>query len=267
MNYEIRGTARWGLGVFLVILWLFLIASPVLANLNGEKESLDKEAILKEARALIDMNQPNPKDLRQAITILEGNGPRFPREVRFPLYLAEAYYRLADPGADVARELPYYEKTEMYAKRVLQLDPKRTEGHYWLGLAWLKKAQKGGIRAYFIVKDGIKELEKVRSALPAYDHAGASRVLGLLYSLAPAWTPFGNLHKAIELGKESTRIAPDYVLNRLYLADAYKKLGDKEAAVREYRAILIASAKMPGAEGEGYRQKARTMLSSLGCPM
>ena len=85
------------------------------------------------------------------------------------------------------------------------------------------------------MRQGIAELEKVRRELPAYDGAGASRVLGLLHCLAPGWTPFGNINKSIELEKEAVRLAPDYALNRLYLANAYAKRGDREAAIREYQ--------------------------------
>jgi tetratricopeptide (TPR) repeat protein len=117
------------------------------------------------------------------------------------------------------------------------------------------------------VKEGIRELEKVRKSMPGYDHAGASRVLSLLYCLAPGWSPFGNLDKSIELGKEATRLAPNYGLNRLYLAEAYQKRGDKQAAIREYRAILTASAKMPGKQTDGFSQQARLKLRSLEASM
>ena len=95
------------------------------------------------------------------------------------------------------------------------------------------------------MRQGIAELEMVRRERPTYDEAGASRVLGLLYRLAPGWTPFGNINKSIELEKEAVRLAPNYALNRLYLANAYAKQGDREAAVREYQAIIAASADKP----------------------
>jgi len=261
-----RTPACLGLGVLLAILILSL-AVPSLAANPSERKLSQKEAVLREAKGLIDRNHTNPTKLREAISILEGYKPQFPNEIRFPLYLAEAYNRLADPSADVSREFPYYEKSEAYAQQVLAMDPTRPEGRYWHGLFLLKKAQKRGISAFFVVKEGIRELEKVRVDLPAYDHAGASRVLGLLYCLAPGWTPFGNLDKSIELEEEATRLAPGYALNRLYLANAYKKRGDKAAAIREYQAILTASAKMPGKQAVDCSDQARTMLRSLDNPI
>jgi tetratricopeptide (TPR) repeat protein len=263
---RVRCQIRWALGALVAIFMLsFSVAS--LAATGPVQKLSRKEAVLREAKGLIDRNHTNPGNLRQAISILEGYKPQFPNEIRFPLYLAEAYYRLADPSSDVSREFPLYEKSESYAEQVLAMDPNRAEGHYWHGLFLLKKAQKRGISGYFIVKEGIRELENVRKDKPAYDHAGASRVLGLLYCLAPGWTPFGNLDKSIELGKEATQLAPDYALNRLYLANAYKKRGDREAAIREYRAILSDSTKMPGKQEVDCSKQARLMLKSLGYPI
>jgi tetratricopeptide (TPR) repeat protein len=264
--YKLSRGIRRGLGVLLAMV-IVTFSLPSLATTVTVPKGSAMAAVLKEARGYLDRNPTDPSMLRKAISLLEGAKPQFPGEIRFPLYLAEAYYRLADPNANVNKEFPYYEKSAAYAEQALAMDPKRSEGHYWHGLFLLKQAQKRGISAFFIVKDGIRALENVRRNLPTYDHAGASRVLGLLYGLAPRWTPFGNLDKSIELGEESTRLAPDYPLNRLYLANAYKKRGDKAAAIREYQAILTAAAQMPEKPEAELMDQARTMLKSLGHPI
>jgi tetratricopeptide (TPR) repeat protein len=252
-----------------ILLLFFLVSLPIPFSLATilDKNQSKMEAVLKEAHAEITQDNPDQAKLRQAIALLEGYRSQFPQEVRFPLYLAEAYYRLADPAADVSREYPYYEKTGAYADQALAIDPNRAEPHYWRGLFLLRKAHKtGGIRAFFIVRQGIAELEKVRQTMPTYDHAGASRVLGLLYFLAPGWTPFGNLGKSIAMGEEATRLAPHFALNRLYLANAYKKQGNKEAAIREYRAILTTSAYTSANQAIDIPEQARTNLRELGIP-
>ena len=257
------GRVRWALVSLLALAFLLSPLSPVLAKTSSPKVS-EKQAVLQEARGLIEKAPANHKNLQDAISLLDGYRQKYPGDVRFPLYLAEAYYRMADPSANVSKEFIYYQKTGEYARQVLAMDPSRMEGHYWYGLYLLKKAQKQGIRGYFTVKRGIAELEKVRRALPSYDHAGASRVLGLLYCLAPSWTPFGNLDKSIKLGQEATRLDPGFALNRLYLANAYKKAGDKSAAIREYQAILTASAHVPGSMAASMSNQARSGLRSLG---
>jgi Tfp pilus assembly protein PilF len=253
-----------GLG-FVIILAILLLSHAAIAAKTSSQGAPAMEATLKEARTALDNSDLEEKKLRQIIANLEKQKAKYPNEVRFPLYLAEAYYRLADPEADVAREFPIYEKTEKYARQVLALDPNRAEGHYWNGLFLLKKAQKqGGIGAYATVKQGIAELEKVRTSMPTYDHAGASRVLGMMYMTAPGYTPFGNVKKAVELEEEATRLAPDYLLNRLYLANAYNKQGNKVAAIREYKEVLAGAANTPGEESQKLSDEARKQLKELG---
>jgi tetratricopeptide (TPR) repeat protein len=249
------------LGIFLSV---SLSVGSGMATIVGNNQS-KMDAVLQEAYAVIGQDNPDPGKLRQAISLLEANKAQYPQEIRFPLYLAEAYYRLADPSADVSREYPLYEKTGSYAEQALALDPARAEAHYWHGLFLLRKAHKqGGIGAFFTVRRGIAELEQVRHTMPTYDHAGASRVLGLLYFLAPGWTPFGSLSKSIAMEEEATRLAPDFTLNRLYLANAYKKKGDKGAAIREYRAILMGSADMSARGASDISEQARANLRELG---
>lgn len=224
--------------------------------------SLSKEAVLRQAQGLLDREEPPAA--REAAALLVKYEPSYSRDPRYLLSQAEAYYRMADPAGDIDKEYPRYEKAEAYALSALKLDPNRPEAHYWYGLCLLKKAQKaGGISAYFHAKKGIRELETVRSASPSYDHGGASRVLGLLYCLAPGWSPFGDIDKSIRLAEESTRIDPEYPLNRLYLADAYLKRGDKTAAAREYRKLLAAPPRRGEVPSPYYRQKAREILASL----
>jgi tetratricopeptide (TPR) repeat protein len=216
----------------------------------------NEEKVLSQAHALIEKGELDKDAMHEAITLLVKYEAQFPQEPRFPIYLAEAHYKMAE----IDREFPLYEKVETYAEKALKLDPNRPEGHYWYGLFLLKKAQKaGGIRAYFFVRSGIKELEIVRASLPVYDHAGASRVLALLYCVAPDWTPFGDVDKSVRFGEEAIRIDPSYPLNHLSLADAYSKRGDKELAANEYRRVLSLPAR-----SKEEREKARQMLMKLG---
>ena len=258
-------TGKTGLGLAVILAILVLGTAARAAKPAGQHGAPAMEASLQEARTVLDSSNPTPDQLRQVIANLEKEKSKFPHEYRIPLYLAEASYRSANPEADVNKEFPIYEKTEKYAREALALDPNRPEGHYWYGLFLLKKAQqKGGIGVYSIVKQGIAELEKVRTAMPTYDNAGASRVLGLMYMTAPGYTPFGNVKKAVELESEATRLAPDYLLNRLYLANALNKQGDKNAAIREYREVVTTGEKMPGEDAKKITDEARTQLQALG---
>ena len=81
---------------------------------------------------------------------------------------------------------------------------------------------------------------------------------------APGFTPFGNAKKAIDMMQEATRLAPDFLPNRLYLAKAYKKQGDKNAAIREYQEVIASAANTPGEESQKLSDEARKQLKELG---
>lgn len=256
-----------GMAIFTLLLSVFPVlpgqaATPVPAFLA-------KEAYIQKLQSSIRSDGGNRAKLQKAVQLLETALHHSPNDPQILLTLAEADYRLADPEAKIDKTFPLYEKTGRYAHKALEIEPKRVAGHYWHGLYLLKKAQKeGGLGAFFTVRDGIKELNKVRRELPAYDHGGASRVLGLLYCLAPGWSPFGDLNKSIALEKEAIRIAPGFLLNRLYLARAYKKKGDMKAAVEQCRQILAATPQAPNVKANlRYQQEARKMLADLGQPV
>lgn len=242
--------------VILSIMFLFVLTLPVHAA-SSRLPSADREQVVAKAKQLISSENASRADLENGIALLTKNLSVYPHEIEIPILLAQANYKLADPSADVKKEWPYYEKTGTYAEKVLELDSNRAEGHYWYGLYLLKKAQKvWGFSAYSLAKEGIRELEKVRRSNPQYDNGGASRVLALLYYTAPGWTPFGDVDKSIKLAEEATKLAPHYALNRLYLANAYKKKGDKEAAIREYRTIQASSTTGPGIQRQALEKLA-----------
>lgn len=258
-----HGRTSGVLGLVLAAM-LFFSAPAVRADLSSNSGH-GKEAVLQQVKAVLTNDQASQQELLKAIASLKKGMAEFPHDVRFPLYLAQAYYRLGDSGKPIDKEFSIYAKVGEYAQQALKMDPQRPEGHYWYGLYLLRKAQKiGGIRAFFATRKGIRELDRVRNTLPTYDHAGASRVLGLLYYLAPSWTPFGDLNKSIKLEEEATRLAPNHALNRLYLANAYKKQGDKQAAIQEYEKLLAISSKLPGQTGRDFCQTARNKLLALG---
>jgi tetratricopeptide (TPR) repeat protein len=258
---------RWriaALTLFLVTLICFAFLPRARADFPKQGPVV-KEALLQRARMLIEKDETDRGNMEMAVSLLEEYRADFKDDIRVPLYLAEAYYRMVDPTEDVQKGYPTFEKAGACALQALKMDPDRVEAHYWYGLFLLRKAQKVSIfQAYFVARQGAEELELVRKRMPSYEHGGASRVLGLLHYKAPAWSPFGDVDRAIQYEQEATRIAPDYLLNRLYLAEAYQKKGDKEAAIRECRKIISAPSSIPGRQdGNPFREKARSMLVAL----
>lgn len=224
-----RQTARLSKWSAAVLLTLASVAFGLRAG-HTAGEQVNKEKLLHKACQLIEQEDADLSDLQQGVDLLLRHQDKFAADIKFPICLARAYYRMGDPDTDIDLAYSHYAKVGVYAKMALEMDPTRAEGHYWYGLYLLKKAQKiGGLPALFIVKEGIQELEIVRKILPQYDHGGASRVLGVLHCRAPMWTPFGNIDECVALAEESVRLAPDHDDNRLYLAEAYRKRAENRA--------------------------------------
>lgn len=245
----------------LLVLWImigFISSPPARADIPRVAES-QKEALLRSSRQLLDKDEAGLSEIKEVASILTEYEQKFPEDARIPLYLAKAYYRMAESTEDLAKAYPEVEKTGYYAQKVLSMNPQRTEANYWYGLFLLRKARHVSLlRAYFVAGQGIDQLERVRQLLPEYEHGGASRILGLLYAKAPGWSPFGDREKAIFFAEESTRLDPDYLLNRVYLAEAYQKYGDKKAAIQELHKILSTSP-----DNNPFLEKAQSMLTEL----
>ena len=258
-----------GLGSALAVFLGLLSTGTARADLAAGPRT-DRVEVLQQVKTLLHEHEADRSAMQDVVSILEAHRSEFAGDIRVPLWLAEAHYRMVDPEADIQKVFSQYEEVERFAQQALAMDPDRPEAHYWYGLFLLRKAQHDSwFSAIGSVRKGIRELELVRKNMPAYDHGGAARVLGLLCYTAPGWSPFGDIGRAVELEEEAAQLAPDYLLNRLYLARAYKKKGQTEAAIREYRAIATSE---PSAESEArvdqsYRAEARKVLLAMNQPV
>ena len=196
---------------FLVLWIMILIVSSSQALAGIAKGAKPKEGdIVQSVRQLLDREEVDISEIKEAASILEEYETKFPGDIRIPLYLAKAYFHIAESMDDVDKAYTNVEKTGYYAQKVLSMDPSRIEASYWYGLFLLRKAEHVSVfRAYFVVRKGIDQLEQVRQLIPEYEHGGASRILGLLYTKAPTWSPFGDPAKGIFFAEESTKLDPD----------------------------------------------------------
>jgi tetratricopeptide (TPR) repeat protein len=111
-------------------------------------------------------------------------------------------------------------------------------------------------------------LQAVSAADPKLDHAGASRVLALLYLRAPAWPAGpGDNDKALEEAHEAFRLFPDAYDNEAVLGEAYLAKGIRDAAAIYYRfALKLATAAQAAGDPDAAFAitEARTALDKLG---
>ncbi len=84
----------------------------------------------------------------------------------------------------------------------------------------------------------VSQCEALIAVEPNFQHAGCYRILGNIFSKAPAFSlnPKNisqDLDKASEYFRQAVQLSPDYALNRLFLARNLAALGNKAEAKQE----------------------------------
>jgi tetratricopeptide (TPR) repeat protein len=216
-------------------------------------------------RLLVDPQFDKDRGL-QALAIYESLLP--PSGVqRLPVLarLARANFFLGDI-ANKGQRSHYYEQGRQYAQTILQEDPQRVEGHYWLGLNLAGLADANRLQGMRLLPQILSELERAAAIDPGYDQAGAYRVLGRIYYQAPSRPlSVGDVNKSLDLLTKATKLTPANSTNRLYLAETLLKLGRQDQAAQELRQILTATQNADGPRGLAADQRqAKEILSKEG---
>lgn len=107
------------------------------------------------------------------------------------------------------------------------------EGLYWLALNLGAEAlERGKLSALPVVPRMEQLLLTLDQANPSFEHAGAARVLGRLYHLAPAVISVGSNAKAKQFLLRAVALAPDHPGNLAFAADFLLDHGDRVQARR-----------------------------------
>jgi tetratricopeptide (TPR) repeat protein len=189
-----------------------------------------------EGRRLLDATE-GPGNLDRAIQQLEAV-PSGRDSAEVQVLLAEAYY-------DRGHDLDDRDQAEMtldtaiaHADRALALAPSHVPARYWRAMAMLVKAGKlRGAESFGLVRTAVRDLEVVAAADPSLDDAGADRAMGKVFLDSPWWF-MGDTDKAIEHLEAARKRAPESLLNRRFLAEAYAEDGREADALRELDGIL-----------------------------
>ncbi len=92
------------------------------------------------------------------------------------------------------------------------------------------------------LKTMVQNCEALIKVRPDFEQAGCYRVLGNIYSQAPSFSlnPKNitqDLDKSLSYFREAVKLAPDYPLNRLFLAKVLEQTGENEAGKAELQAF------------------------------
>lgn len=153
--------------------------------------------------------------------------------------LARAEYWIGDHTGDKGEKKRIFEMGIYHAKRAVQADTGRPEGHYWLGVLYgVYGEAKGVLKSLSLVRPIKAEMNAVLAIDPAFDAGGPDRVLGRVFHELPGFAG-GSKEKALEHLLKSKEFGPRVGLTRIYLADTYLAL-DKIQEAREELEFVLA---------------------------
>lgn len=150
-----------------------------------------------------------------------------------------------------------------YAKKAIELKPEKPDGHYWLGVNYgVYGETRGVLKSLSLVKPIKKAMNRVIELNHGYEDGGPDRVLGRVYYKLPGFAG-GSKKKSLEHLLKSKEFGPDDALTRIYLADTYLALKEKDKAREELEYVLNMDSDPRWIYGtEERKQKAKKMLQS-----
>lgn len=127
---------------------------------------------------------------------------------------------------------------ENACRAALDIDPDCAPANYYLSLNLGQDASVRSVGALRLVREMERHLLRAHARLPAFDHYGPDRSLGLLYLEAPGWPISIGSHARARLHLEAAvRGDPGFPENRLSLAEFYEKGRHHAGAVSQLAAL------------------------------
>ncbi|MCP5500064.1 MAG: hypothetical protein H7A25_09190 [Leptospiraceae bacterium] len=189
-----------------------------------------KEKLI-EVNEFIDKRE-TPGHLERAINRLLELKAEFPDEDIICGKLSSAYFYKGLYEENAKKQEVYYEHGVNYGKEAISMNPKAIYGNYWyasnVGMLGICK---GIMASLASIEPTKKSFEIVLKENENFFFAGPHRALGRLYHQAPGWPiSIGNKTKAVDHLERSIELAPDFMNNRLFLAELYIDIGKKPKA-------------------------------------
>ncbi|MEO6588669.1 MAG: TRAP transporter TatT component family protein [Pyrinomonadaceae bacterium] len=180
--------------------------------------------------------------------------------------LSEINYWLGEYADDADDKVFFFNEGVECGKEGTAIEENSLEANFWLSVNSGSYGQEKGIMQSLSLINPIKDAaEKALKLDETYFYGGPHRVLGRLFHKAPGF-PFsiGSTKKAIEHLEKAVEIGPKFLLNRLFLAEAYISNRDKTKAREQLEWILDSPVnKNHELEDEGYKIEAESLLKDL----
>jgi hypothetical protein len=189
------------------------------ATVKAAELPADADALVQYADAEVKKDQPSA--VENALIALDK--ARAADAQRFDVLWRGAHVCawLADDSADKERRAGYARRGIEWAKAAVQVDPKRVEGQYYLGINLGLEAQTKTLGGRDMVPQVAKAASEAAALDEKFDHAGPLRLLGALYANAPLWpASIGDIDEGLKHLSRAVELAGHYPLNHLLYGQA-----------------------------------------------
>ncbi len=160
-----------------------------------------------------------------------------PENVELAWQFARACFDRAEFATNSTERALIAEEGLAACRQALERAPASAPARYYLGMNLGQLARTKGIGALKLVNQMEREFQTVRQEDATIDYGGPDRNLGLLYRETPIIASIGSRSKAKHHLQQAAALAPTYLDNRLNLAESYLRWGDRNGALREWKAV------------------------------
>jgi tetratricopeptide (TPR) repeat protein len=217
--------AKYILGFLVVLCLTFFLFSQDAEELISQGDKL-----VYEMSDLTAAKEAESKYL-QALNLLDNKYEGYWRMSRVLYYIGEHTEKKKEKKNIFARGV-------YYAEKAVQLEPDKPDGHYWHGVNNGKYGEtRGVLKSLSLVKPIKRAMNKVIELDRSYEDGGADRVLGRVYYKLPGFAG-GSKDKSLEHLLKSKEYGPEDAVTRIYLAETYLALKQKDKAREELEYVL-----------------------------
>jgi len=225
------------------------ICLAVLVASTGISVAQDVSALMAKAEALWSQRK-DPAKLQEYMSIHEQVLAQDPVSVEALWKLAMACWWMGTHSPQ-DQKLAIFEKGMEYAKKAALLSDGCAPCHYWLGVNYGVYGEAKGVLKSLSLVDPIKdEMNKVIQLDPGFMQGGAYRLLGRMSYKLPFFAG-GSKKESVAQLKKALEHGPNSFLTRVFLAETYLAMDEKELAKKELEWCLNAPEPAdPGDKGD-----------------
>ena len=152
--------------------------------------------------------------------------------------LSRVLYYIGEHTENKKEKKGIFARGVYYAEKAVDMEPEKPDGHYWLGVNQGKVGEtRGVLKSLALVKPIKNAMNKVIELERSYEDGGPDRVLGRVFFKLPGFAG-GDKKKSLEHLLKSKEYGPEDPVTRIYLAETYLALKEKEKAREELEYVL-----------------------------